>query len=366
MTADSRKERFFHDLAQLTALHGVSGHEEAVVEYLRRMMKPLADTVEIDIMGNLYARREGGAGPHLMVCAHSDEIGAVVAGIEPDGFVRVQLVGGMLEGLLIGRKMLVRGQRGVIGVRSGHLPGSSGNGPNVEELYLDLGLSSAEEVCGRAIRPGDQVTWQSVLEPTAHPDRVVGKAIDNRVGCLIVVELLQALQSLELPGTLTVLVAVQEEVGFKGARVAAERVRPDAALVIDTTPCLDTPDAHDIRTFPVKLGGGPIFQVSSGHHASYFLMPDRIRDFLITVSEEAGIPYQLAPFAFSSTDAAGIYDSAGGIATAVATIPRRYSHSPVEMLDLKDALTTLDLCEAVVRRVEEFPVRWAPIPEGTS
>jgi endoglucanase len=223
----------------------------------------------------------------------------------------------------------------------------------MRDLYLDLGLTSEEEVMALGIRIGDGITWQSELEPTANPDRVVGKAVDNRVGCLILLELLRAIQGEALPGTLTAAVAVQEEVGLKGARVVAERVKPDLALVIDTVPCADTPDSRHVHTFPVEIGRGPVLQVSSGPRASGYLMPEAIRDYLVRLAEEEQIPYQLAAFPFGNTDASAIY--ATGVLTAVATIARRYSHSPVEMLDLNDAVATLKLCLAVVRRVTELP-----------
>jgi endoglucanase len=278
--------------------------------------------------------------------------------VEADGFVRFQIVGGASEAMLIGRKIRIRGQRGVVGVRPGHLqsPAEARTAPEVGELYVDLGFTSAEQVAALGIRIGDGITWQSELEPTANPDRLVGKAVDNRVGCLVLLELLRSLQGADLPGTLSVVVAVQEEVGLKGARVAAERVRPDAAMVVDTVPCADTPDSRQVRTFPIGIGRGPVFQVSSGPHAGGYLMPESVRDYLVSLAQEENLPYQLATFSFGNTDAAAIY--ATGIPTAVATIPRRYSHSPVEMLDLNDALATLRLCQAVVRRSAEFPTAY--------
>jgi endoglucanase len=292
-----------------------------------------------------------------MVAAHSDEIGGLVAAIDPGGWLRLQTVGGVSESMLIGRKVRVRGVRGVVGVRPGHLQSKAERrtAPELEQLYVDLGYDSADEVSALGIRPGDQITWQSELEPLANEDRVVGKAIDNRISCLLAVELLRGLQGRQLPGPVTVVVAVQEEVGLKGARVAAERVRPDCALVVDTTPCADTPDSAHVHTFPARLGRGPVLQVSSGRQAGGFILPESVRDFLVGVAEAEGIPYQLAPFAYGNTDAASIYVSAGGIPTAAVTMARRYAHSPVEMLDLNDAVATLRLCRAVIERVNEFP-----------
>src|SRR5579872_4108666 len=141
MTDDQNiKSRMYEDLTRLTALDGVSGHEHDVVRYLRDLMSPLADRVEIDSMGNLYATKNGGDGPHIMVSAHSDEIGALVAAIEPGGWLRLQMVGGVSEALLVGRKVRIRGQRGVVGVRPGHLQSAaeSRTAPEIEQMYIDL------------------------------------------------------------------------------------------------------------------------------------------------------------------------------------------------------------------------------------
>lgn len=353
--AEDRRETFKRELAALTALDGVSGHEQAVVAYLRERMQGLADRIEVDPLGNLYATREGN-GRHLMVGAHSDEIGALVANIEPAGFVRFQTVGGVHPGLLVGRKVSVAGHRGVVGLRPGHFDREARSGPpELNDLYIDLGLESGEEVRTLGIRAGDQITWRSELEETANPNRVVGKAVDNRVGALVALELLRAVQGETLPGRLTVVVAVQEEVGLKGAGVAAQRLQPDAALIIDTVPTADTPDTRQVNTFPVGLGRGPLFQVSSGQNARGFLLPAPIRQYLIETAERAAISYQLAPFAFGNTDAGSVYVAAGGVPTGVATIPRRYSHSPVEMLDVRDALATIRLAHEVARTMDAFP-----------
>lgn len=352
---EERYDSLRRELATLTALDGISGHESAVVAYLHEQMLGLADRVEIDTVGNIYATREGGSAPHLMIEAHSDEIGALVSDVDPAGFVRFQPVGGVPPALAAGRKVRIAGRfSGVVGVRPGHFGRDTGT-PEVNDLFIDLGMESAAQVRDLGVRIGDQIVWQSELEPLANPRRVAGKAIDNRIGCLVVLEVLRALRDEDLPGALTVAVAVQEEVGLKGAKVAAVRIVPGAALIIDTVPCADTPDTRSVHTFPVGIGRGPLFQVSSGANGRGFLLPAPIRDYLISLAEGAGIPYQLATFPFGNTDASAVYVSAGGIPTAAVTIPRRYSHSPVEVMDLDDALATIRLAQEVVRHVADFP-----------
>jgi putative aminopeptidase len=356
---DNAHDRLFDELASLTAIDGVSGHEGPVIAALRERFAPIVPNVTIDTMGNLYARRDGGGGPHVMIEAHSDEIGFLVAAIEPDGWLRVQAVGGVSAAVAQGRMVQVRGVDGVIGLRSGHLSRGAAAPVDLDGLYVDLGFDSREQIERLGIRVGDGVVIQNPLRRLANRTRIAGKGIDNRAGCVVLLETLRALGDASLAGPLTAVVAVQEEVGMKGARVAAERVRPDLAIVVDTVPCADTPDSHGVTTFPVRLGGGPVVQVSSGGAASGYLMPEWVRDTIVSLADAADIPYQLAAFAFGDTDASGIYDAAGGIPTVVVTMPRRYSHSPVEVLDLRDLEAAIRLCVEIVRHADRFTPNWA-------
>src|SRR5581483_8506921 len=216
------------DLAELTALHAPSGAEQPVIARLRSLFAPLVDSVAIDHMGNLTATREGPAGaPHVVVAAHADEISAIVASIEPDGFLRLAPLGGVQPRLLEGRAVWVGGHPGVIGARSGHLTPRSehGQGTSLEDLYADLGGDSLSEVIALGVRVGDPVVVISELRELAGT-RVAGKAIDNRASCVVLLHLLRRLREHSLPCRLTALIAVQEEVGLRGATVAFTRLHP--------------------------------------------------------------------------------------------------------------------------------------------
>ena len=230
------------DLAELTALHAPSGAEQPVVARLRDLFTQLVDAVTVDHMGNLLAMREGPqGGPHVVVSAHADEIGAMVASIEPEGFLRLSPLGGVQPRLLEGRAVWVSGRPGVIGARSGHLTPRSehGQGTTMADLYVDLGVDSAEEVEALGVRVGDPVVVISELRTLAG-SRVAGKGIDNRASCVILLHLLRSLQARTLSCRLTGLVTVQEEVGLRGAQVAFARLKPDLAIVVDTFPASGT------------------------------------------------------------------------------------------------------------------------------
>ena len=337
------------DLAELTALHAPSGAEQPVIVRLRDLFIPLVDSVSVDHMGNLTATREGPQGsPHVVVSAHADEIGAMVASIEPEGFLRLLPLGGVQPRLLEGRAVWVGGQAGVIGARSGHLTPSSehGHGSSMADLYVDLGVDSAAEVEALGVRVGDPVVVISELRNLAGT-RVAGKGIDNRASCVILLHLLRRLQSQSLSCRLTALVTVQEEVGLRGAQVAFARLQPDLALVVDTFPATGTPDTSHLA-YTARIGQGALITPSSSSGDSGFLIPHAARDAMIAAAQRAEVPYQLAVTGSGVTDAAAAHLAGGGVATLEVKIPRRYSHSPVELLDLRDVVAVLGLVEELV------------------
>jgi endoglucanase len=342
-------EMLFTDLAQLTALHAPSGSEQPVIARLRDLFRPLAERVDVDHMGNLTATRPGPEGaPRVVVSAHADEIGAAVASIEPDGFLRLAPIGGVQPRLLEGRPVWVAGHPGVIGARSGHLTaqGEQGKGTALADLYVDLGLDDAASVAALGIRIGDPVVVLSELRKLAGT-RVAGKGIDNRASCVLLLHLLQRLQGRELPCTLTALVAVQEEVGLRGAMTAFARLKPDVAIVVDTFPATGTPDTRHFA-YPAHIGEGVLITPMSQSSHEGFLLPRAARDSIIKAAERIGAPYQLAIAPGGVTDAAAAHLVAGGIATLELKLPRRYSHSPVEVLDLTDLAAALALVEELV------------------
>ncbi len=341
-----------NDLADLTALHAPSGAEQPVIGRLRTLFTPLVDAIAVDHMGNLMATREGPANaPHIVVSAHADEIGAMVASIEPEGFLRLVPLGGVQPRLLEGRAVWVSGHNGVIGARSGHLTprAEHGQGTLMSDLYVDLGVDSVAEVEALGVRIGDPVVVISELRNMAGT-RVSGKGIDNRAACVVLLHLLRRLQSPTLPTLpcrLTALVTVQEEVGLRGAKVAYARLQPDLAIVVDTFPAAGTPDTR-YMSYAARVGQGALITPSSSSGDSGFLIPQAARDVMIAAAQRTGIPYQLAVTNRGETDAAAAHLAGAGVPTLEIKIPRRYSHSPVELLDLRDLAAVLLLVEELV------------------
>lgn len=187
------------------------------------------------------------------------------------------------------------------------------------------------------IRIGSPWVWLSELEALTNPDRLVGKAVDNRVSCAVLLEVFQALQGVELDGTLIGLVAVQEEVGLRGAKVAAEHAAPDYAVVVDTFLSGDTPDVDYYREMPTRIGQGPALLIANSGHIGQA----GVNHLLEEAAGQVGVTLQRATIiGKSNTDAATIHLARQGIPTGGLGICRRYSHSPVEVLDINDAVAT--------------------------
>jgi putative aminopeptidase len=339
-------------LRELAGLDGVAGHEHAVVSRLHELLEPHSEAIEIDPFGNLFARiNRSDAGPSLMISAHSDEIGGLVKSIEPNGMIRFERAGGIIETLTIGRHVRIRGYRGVVGVKAGHIQTSDerGRAPSMRELYIDMGMDDGTEVEALGIRVGDAIAYDEPMEELANPNRVSGKALDNRVSCAVLVMLAERLKALDLTCTVHVVITVQEEVGLRGATMATHRLNPDAAIVVDTVPSGGTPDVDYHRDLRMKIGDGPVLALASRGGSSGHILNPGMRDFLRHCASSAGIALQESIFYGGTSDASAVHLVRGGIPTGVINIARRYSHSPVEMLDINDAVDTLHLLEQAAR-----------------
>ena len=351
------KSELIATLKDLTRLHAPAGFEQPVVRYLREAFASLADSTEVDAFGNLYVVKRGKSErPRLLVETHSDEIGGVVKSILPDGFLKIDRLGGVLDALIIGRKVWVNGHMGVVGAKSGHLQSAEERAKvqALDAMYVDIGASSAEEVRSMGIAIGDPWVWLSELEQMSNPDRLVGKAIDNRISCAILLQLFRELRGVELTGTLVGLVAVQEEVGLRGAKVGAERAAPDYAIVVDTFMSGDTPDVNYYREMPTGIGRGPVMLLANSGH----IMSAAMKRIMGDAAQHAGVAYQPATvIGKSNTDAAAIHLAREGIPTGGLGICRRYSHSPVETMDINDAVGAVRWLRALAETMGEDAAR---------
>ncbi len=340
-------------IKELAAIDGISGQEQKVVRALLPYLRPLADEVSVDCFGNIIAVKKGGRpGPAVMVTAHTDEIGAAVKSIDQNGWIRFEKIGGTGDALLLGRQVSVNGHFGVVGVKAGHFmtPKEKTEVKPHSDLYIDVGCNSSEEVAKLGIKPGDQICQWPYYNEFTNTDLICSKALDDRAGCAVLIQLLRELQGQTFAGTLYAVFTVQEEVGLRGAQVASGNIKPDFAIALDTVPSGDTPDVNFVKELPVAIGKGPLVQLMSRS----FLLNPIMKKVMTEVCDRSGEPYQLALFPGGNTDAAAMHLEGGGILSAALTIPRRYSHSPVEVLDLNDCIASLNIIKRFVEDMGSF------------
>ncbi|HLA64847.1 MAG TPA: M42 family metallopeptidase [Rhodothermales bacterium] len=312
-----------------------------------------ADRVESDAYGNAWATRDGRTGgPRVMLEAHADEIGFTIKYVDDDGFIRVDRIGGTDHAIARGRRILFMGAKGpvlgVVGNTAIHLRDRAADekAPRVDELFVDIGAKSRAEVAERGLRVGHPAVYVDAVEALTET-RLIGRALDNRLGGFVIAQALRRLAETEggHEATVHAVNAVQEEVGGHGAQMAAFRLEPDLALVVDVTHATDSPGIEKAKHGDVKLGGGPTVTHGTVNHP-------RIVQRLIDVAERENIPLQHETTSrFSGTDLDVIFKSRGGVPAALVSIPMRYMHSTVETVELADVEHTIRLLAAFAASV---------------
>jgi putative aminopeptidase FrvX len=343
-------------LEKLSNEFGVSGRERAVRLLVKNEIEGLVDRLTVDALGNLITYKAGdGPEPRLrvMLSAHMDEVGFMITKVEKNGLLRFAGVGGPDQRTLLGKRVVIGDERlpGIIGALPPHL--LSRDQLNrivpIEEMAIDIGATGDKEA-GVKVKVGDYATFAtrfSVLSDDPAFPTVRGKAFDDRVGCTVLIGLLAEHYPVDIVG----LFSVQEEVGLRGARVAAYRTEPDAAIALEGNTCDDTPRLPDEETTPVtRVGDGPAITIMD---RSFFTHPGMLRLFRETAAAE-GIPIQYRAPGFGGTDTGAIHLSRAGVPSIQAGIPCRYIHGPASILNMNDLTNTVRLAGAALRRINRI------------
>lgn len=339
-------------IGSLSNAFGVSGFEDDVRRMVEALVAPWADDVRTDVLGNLLVTRRGGPGRTIMLDAHMDEIGFMITHVEREGFLRFTTIGGWDARLLLAHAVTIRTRdgalvRGVVGTLPPHILGAEERERPVplEALYLDIGATSAEDVAQRGVRIGDPAT---IAYPCEHlPDGLImGKALDDRAGCAVLIKTLEALAGTSPDGTLVCAFTVGEETGLRGARTAAHQISPDVALAIEGTVASDLPGVSAPKQV-TRLGGGAAITFAD---RSMIVRPQMVRA-LEQVAEANDIPYQHKRPGYGGTDAGAIHISGAGVLAGAVSVPCRYIHSPLSLLRLSDFDAVVRLVTAFVREV---------------
>jgi endoglucanase len=324
-------------LKQLTETFGPSGYEDDVRKLIRAEVKPLADEVKVDALGNLIARKKPSKPSKdtkkIMIAAHMDEIGLIVSHVDDNGFVRFSSIGGVFGRYVLGgRVKFLNGAHGVIGYdrleKMNELP-------PLDKAFIDVGATSKKNC---PVKVGDVAAFDRPFVEMGN--RLVAKSMDDRAGVLVAIETLRALKS--TPHDVYFVFTTQEEVGVRGATTSAFGVDPDLGIAIDVTAAADTPDAFKME---MALGRGPCVKIRDAGAIS----DPRVVQWMIRAAEKNKIPYQREVLLFGGTDARAIQLTRAGVPAGCLSIPTRYVHSPSEMVDYADVQNSIKLLTAMLK-----------------
>lgn len=335
-------------LKTLCSLSGVSSWEDEVRDYIRKRVEPHADSVRVDALGNLIVFKRGAkpTGNKLMLCAHMDEVGLMVKSVTDEGYLKFGCVGGIDRRILLGKRVSVgeKGIPGVIGLKAIHLTTAEERKkvPKLTDLYIDIGAKDKAEALAQ-VELGDVCTF--VSDAVEFGDGMLkAKAIDDRVGCAVMVKLLEE----ELPMDCTFVFTTMEEVGTRGAFGAAFSVTPEVALVLEGTTAADIPALEPERQV-CWPGKGPVLSWMDGGT----IYDRELFELLRSLAEENGLPWQMKHYLAGGTDGKAIQRTKAGVRVAGISAAVRYLHAPSSVCSLNDAQQMLSLARLFIRAMAE-------------
>lgn len=344
---EKTKER----MKALTEMHGAPGFEGDVRAYLKDAMAPYVDDFVDNRMDGFYGVKRSGKADakRVLVAAHMDEVGFMVTQITENGMIKFTNLGGVANDIWQGQRLKVKTRHndiisGVVANIPKHFRTGNEGAPKIEDLMLDIGSTSEEEVRARGIEIGDSIVPDTPFTQLSE-HRFAGKAWDNRYGCVIAIELLELLQDVQLDVDLYVGANVQEEVGLRGAQAAAELVDPDLAFVVDCSPANDMKGAQNLSG---QLGEGTLLRIKDGT----MILKPTFRDYLLSLADKHDINYQyyISP---GGTDGGEIHKAKIGIPTAVIGVCARYIHSTDAVFDVNDYQAAREMLYQAITQLDD-------------
>lgn len=335
-------------LKQLSELNGVSGNEKAVRDYIIENIENKVDSYRVDKIGNLVAHKKSKANPvpKVVLSAHMDEVGLFITEITSEGYLKFQTVGYIDVNILVSKPIIINNNiYGVIGSKAIHLqkPEERKQSFLIDQLYIDIGASSKEEA-EQHVKLGDYAAFTTTFE-TFGSGFWKGKALDDRAGCAVIMELLTKDFSCDLATVFT----VQEELGLRGSKVISNSLEADLAIVIETTSAMDIQDNYR-ENWIVELGQGPACSLMD---QATIYNPNLIKK-TVELAERNAIPIQLRQGTAAANDAGNIHLAGIGIPTITISIPCRYIHSMSSVIAQTDYDNCLDLLNCILNNIEEY------------
>ncbi|WP_131849400.1 M42 family metallopeptidase [Baia soyae] len=347
-------------LKELTEARGVSGYEQEVRRIMERELRQMNSKMEIktDNTGSIFGEKQGSSGgPRILLAGHLDEVGFMVSEITSSGYLRFVPLGGWWSQVLLAQRVQIvtenRTFTGVIGSKAPHVltPEERNKVYPMREMFIDVGAHSDEQLKEWGIKIGDPIIPICPFEILPDDDTILAKALDNRMGCYVALEVLRQMEQESHPNTILAGATVQEEVGLRGATTAPFALEPDVAFAIDVGIAQDGPGMESLTK--AKIGKGPLITFLDAS-----MIPNiRLRDLVIETAEKEGIPYQVDTMLGGGTDAGRFHLYKRGLPSLSIGVASRYIHSHASMVSKKDVQDLIRLLVAVTKRLDTEQVK---------
>lgn len=330
-------------MKELSLTPGISGFEEKIADIIKRELKDCTDSIDVDGMGNVIATRKGKKGaPTVMLASHMDEIGLMVKYIDDNGYLKFSKIGGINDQMLMNQSVTIHTDNGdvigVLGSKPPHVtkPEERNKVIEADAMFIDIGAKDKEDA-EKMVKIGDPITFNALFEDFPN-DLIMGKALDNRVGCYVMMEVMKRIDT---DATVYGVGTVQEEVGLKGAKTSAYKLNPDMAIALDTTLSGDHPGIQKEEA-PAVIGEGPAIIIVDASGRG-IITNKKVKEMLTKAGDDNDISYQLEVSDGGTTDGTAIHLTREGIPTGVLSVPTRYIHTPVSVCSRKDIESTIQL-----------------------
>ncbi|WP_028775362.1 M42 family metallopeptidase [Shimazuella kribbensis] len=341
-------------LQRLTEANGVSGYEHEVREIVRDELQQFDVPIVGDGLGSIFGEKRGTSDkPRILLAGHLDEVGFMVSEITKSGYLRFSPLGGWWSQVLLSQRVTImagsRKYTGVIGSKAPHVLSAEERNKiyPIKEMYIDVGAHSDSQIKEWGIRIGDPIVPICPFEILPDHDTILAKALDNRMGCYVALEVLRRLQVEEHPNTVIAGATVQEEVGLRGAQTAAYAIDPDISFAIDVGIAEDAPGQENL--LHPKMGNGPVITFLDAT-----MIPNiGLRDLVLDTAEENRIPIQHETMLGGGTDAGRFHVNKRGVPSLVVGVAARYIHSHVSMVSKKDVENVVELMVKVIQKLDE-------------
>jgi endoglucanase len=338
-------------LKALIDSHSPSGFEKEAAKIWKERTSEFADDVRVDVHGNVIGSLNAKGAPKVMLAGHVDEIGYMIKYVDNDGYLYFSAIGGIDPHLMPGQRVWIKGKKGnvlgIIGRKPIHLlEGEERNKiSKIENLWIDIGSKDKKESMSRVSigDPAIPAVGFEVLNGT----KVIGRGYDDRGGAFVVSEVMRILSEEKFQASVYGVATVQEEIGLRGAHTSAYGINPDIGIAVDVTFATDVPGVDKKQLGEMKIGSGPV--IARGPNINH-----KVFELLVKAAEKEKIPYQIEGISRGTgTDANVMQLTRSGVATGLVSIPNRYMHTPVELVDLKDLENTAKLIAAFIKRLDK-------------